>query len=595
MALIKPSTCHGCPLETRSFGFLRPAGSGSLGVFICGEAGGKNEALLGEGFVKWADAGSVLNKAIERAGYVREQFVFGNIAMCQPPDNKFENVWYEQKAAQHCKVHMDQLVRDYKPRVILALGNTALKHLTGMTGRHRTVSSLRGYVLPSTRYPGMLVVPSFHPSYLRRGAMKLFRILVQDIGRAVDVAQGKDTNYDLEPRPPRGFNLHPSIEDARSYLRMVQENPQLRLAYDIETAHNVDVDESEIMWVDEEEGEEEKDVDEVLFNLARGASNITQVQFSTKVGDAICFPWRGDFRAIGRDILRTSNPKIGHNNWRFDDVVLGREGIRVLGRRADTMWAWHNYQPDLPAHLQFVASHFGQPFPWKHFMGSDFEFYGACDVDVLHRIWDRLPPAMGAKTDGLPYSVNNFDNYHNHVERINAIVERISQRGIPVNDEERIAFGKDLDGMKEDYYDQLNNIYPHALRKAEPPSGFVRIPAEVAEATEAWFPALGGSFTHEGTVYALREFQVEESVYEEYQEECKCKKKCKQCGGSRVVTKRRKTGATTPTLVERWCRLRDFAPSYQQVADYIIDKKHKMPRRVGAKKEERNKASTGKL
>ncbi len=571
--LSRPAACRGCPLDKISQGFSRPVGTGALGVLVVAEALGEHEAREGYPLVPWAESGSMFQRALDKAGIDRDQLALWNIVACRPPSNKFENMPWEWGAAQHCRVHFNEVLERFRPRVILALGNTALKHLTGMTGKSRTVSSLRGYVLPSTRHPGILVVPTYHPSFLRRGATSLFRVFVQDILLAVEVAQGGGS-YSLEPEPPPGFLLNPSEKDVRDLLERLRAQPELLLAYDIETDRSIAVDESELFKLEEDDDAEENDKEneeEARFDIQKAlAGPIVQVQFSVGVGHALSIPFTERFVPTMREILGSSNPKIGHNCWRFDDPMLRLSGLRVNGQRSDTLWAWHHTQPDLPAHLQFVASQFGQPYPWKHLAGQDLAFYGACDVDVLHRIWNQLPDAMRAKSvkgwDDRCEIRSLFEGYKQHVEDLNPILEKMSERGIPVNREKLEEFGRDIDKLKDAAYLKLDEMYPVEIRKVA--SFYKRTPANT-----------------EGLVQRNVEFEDKEILH--IRQECLCKKGCKKCDGTHFYTKQiRGDKRKVNRLV--WCRLREFAPGFDQIGAYILYKGHAIPTRATKKGEGTN-------
>src|SRR4030095_1456469 len=148
--LDKPEACIGCALYGDGKGFVRTEGTGSLGVLIIGEAGGKSEKQQGLPFRPFAQAGSQLETIIKLAGFSRQQFGIGNIVNCQPPNDWLSGAPYEVAAIGHCQVHRDRFVANYRPKCILALGEIAFRTLTGLAGEKQTISHMRGYVLDST-------------------------------------------------------------------------------------------------------------------------------------------------------------------------------------------------------------------------------------------------------------------------------------------------------------------------------------------------------------------------------------------------------------------------------------------------------------
>lgn len=367
------------PFPIKSIGV--PEGTGANGVLVLGEAPGEHEEHVGTPFVKSAPAGAVLERAIKRCGYAREQFVLWNTVPARPPKNYLEGAPYEAEAVEWGREWVDKVVREYKPRCILALGNVALRSLTGLAGRHRSVSALRGYALP-TRY-GIPVIGSFHPSFLRRGGMPLLSVLMHDIKLAVAVAHGAPTRFfspvvwrdwEYVPQPtfdmytpvvPPGYITHPTEGDAWEFLEEARDAKLV--AYDIETPYSSNTSEDE---TDELEDR-----------------TILSIQFSTGVGTGIYLPWQPPFDGIARSVLALPGEKVGANSWRFDDPILRAHGAELNGRRHDVRWAFHHLQPDLRGSLQFIASFYANEMgPWKHLSEFAPQVYGIRDVDVLMRI-----------------------------------------------------------------------------------------------------------------------------------------------------------------------------------------------------------------
>jgi uracil-DNA glycosylase family 4 len=330
-----------------------------------------------------APSGSIFERAIRRVGYDRDQFVIFNTIPTHPPKNWINPRW-ERSAIEWGRTYVDRVIRDYKPRCILALGNVALKALTGLSGEGRGVGHMRGWVLKGASSPP--VIATYHPSFIRREAMPLFPVLMHDIKLAVAVANTRvgervkffspvvwrDWEYEgfkprgaEEPLVPDGYQTHPTVEDAERFLEEAQD--AVLCAYDIETPRSGGED----------------DTDEL------GETKILSIQFSIKAGSGIYLPWHAPYDDIARRILALPNDKAGANVWRFDDPLLRKHGCELNGRIHDIRWAWHHLQPDLKAGLQFVASFYqevGFRAPWKHLHISHPGFYGIADVDAVQRI-----------------------------------------------------------------------------------------------------------------------------------------------------------------------------------------------------------------
>jgi len=552
--LSHPLDCRGCPLDKTGRGFSRPEGHGILGVLVVAEALGGNEALDGLPLREYAPAGSVWEQALRRcpgpAGPLRrDHFVLWNIVACQPPRNWLDGAPWEAGAIRHCKVHFDEVFRNTQPRCILTLGAVSTRTLTGLAGRSLGIEMVRGYVLKSIPEYDCWVVPTYHPSYLRRGSKKrsedtgaktgggagkggmhLLHVLRHDILLAVNVARNGFQRQKVR------YDTRPGLEDVRSYLRRVRENPRLPVSFDIET--------NESGFLDE-------------MDLEEASGLIQMIQFSSEAGSGIALPFRGEYVDLAREILATPNVKVGHNAWKFDNPRLAAAGIEVKGSCHDTMEMWRRMQPDLPAGLQFVASFYGYPEPWKHLVDTEFEYYGCADVDATLRIFGKLPDDMKAR--------GCWRSYEQHVYGYEPALSDMSGRGIRVNDKERVELGEMVERKVAEVEKKIQDLVPDAVRNVHPKTGYVKPPkengklVEEGQETSILITRKGGKVNWPAH-WALRKFSLTN----------------------------RKTGEEFEEV--RWCKLLDFNPgSSDQLKAYIRQKGHQVP------KDRRGKETTAKL
>ena len=363
-----------CPIPNAR-GVGKSEGTGANGVLILGESLGSDEVEDGGlPYRPHAQAGSVLERAITRIGTRREQYVVFNAVPTQPPGNKIAGTKWESAAIEWGREYVEEIIDRYKPRCILATGAIPIRAASGLCGDKLSVSHLAGYVVPGVKdwYPP--VVCTFHPSYLRRGAMSHMSVLMRTLRLAIDVARtGRKAILPPTDNPPAGYILHPTEEQARECLYQVQHQPEKGwLAYDIETHYSTD----------EEDAEEH-------------AGDIKSIQFSLTPETGIFMPWREPYIQIAKQALSSNGRKINWNGWRFDDPTLRVNGCEINGQIIDLMWAWHHWQPDLPRKLQFAAAMQGPRiatpshswgYPWKHIDRVNPPFYGIVDVDVLQWI-----------------------------------------------------------------------------------------------------------------------------------------------------------------------------------------------------------------
>src|SRR6185312_7054285 len=280
-----------------------------------------------------AQAGSKLEEVFRLCGYTRNQFFLWNVIGCQPPNDLLAGATYEANAISHCDVHFSKHLGNFstsrKSMAILALGNIALSKLTGVSGdaeEKQSIAHLRGYVLPSSYGP---VISSYHPSFLKRGKPAFTSYLIQDLKKAVAVAQGEFTNFPShyswkEP----DYNEFASVEDAESFYRHVKDNKNLFISYDIETPITSVLEEDE--------------------RGKRESHKIDQIQFSCRKGMGIAFKWEGRFIEIAKRILALPNHSGNHNCWNFDNPRLVSNGVEIGSEvNHDTMWMFKHWHPGL--------------------------------------------------------------------------------------------------------------------------------------------------------------------------------------------------------------------------------------------------------
>lgn len=379
--LVKPPLCRGCPLYQSGRGFSHNEGSGSSKVLLIGEALGENEAIEGLPFRPFAQAGSMLQRTINDLGMRRDEFAITNIVRCRPPNNLLEGQSYEMEAISRCRTYLRETIHTYSPRVIVALGGVPLKALTGLFGRKKNISTMRGYVLWSEEF-SLPIVPTLHPSFIARGNKNMLGTFARDVLKAVKIAKGElieGRDYYLNPQRDyeNEYNLSATVGDINAALLYLKKNPSLSLAYDIETVDSI-----------KEEDETE---------ISREVREITQFQVSWQKGQALVLPRENystnTFFSAIKAFMDLPNEKLDFNGWHFDVPTLRENNVRV-GKTLDVMTMFRHWQPDVPSSLQNVASYFGFPFPWKHLSGDNLPFYGAADVDSLQWIYPNLKLLM---------------------------------------------------------------------------------------------------------------------------------------------------------------------------------------------------------
>lgn len=154
-------------------------GVGSLDadIFFCGEAPGAEEEEQSEPFV--GPAGQLLTKVILAMGLSRERVYIGNIMNYRPPmESAFGNRPPTTEEMNYCLPFLKGQLDIVKPKVIVALGKTAVDGLLGPDPKRR-MGQVRGQWHSFQNIP---LMPTFHPSYLlRNNTLKAKRQVWEDI------------------------------------------------------------------------------------------------------------------------------------------------------------------------------------------------------------------------------------------------------------------------------------------------------------------------------------------------------------------------------------------------------------------------------
>lgn len=328
-------------------------------IALVGEAPGQSEELTGRPFV--GSAGQELTRMLGDAGIVRSQCFLTNVFTKRPQDNKIENFCcskLEIKAIvgpelyKHYKYpgllannyvrpeHLCELVRLkeelelVKPNLVVALGNTALWALCGVTG----ITKVRGTLVESSLVPGLKVLPTFHPAnILREWSNRI--VAVADLIKAKS-----EMEYAEIRRPRRTVHIAETLEDVHEiYKRLMQAE---RFAVDIETA----------------------------------LPQITCIGFAPNKHVAYVIPlvdkrkplyhaWQDPQEEIWvwnmiRNLLWSQIPKVFQNGM-YDMQCLLSVGIAVNNPADDTMLLHHAMYPEMQKDLGFLGSVYTEEQSWK--------------------------------------------------------------------------------------------------------------------------------------------------------------------------------------------------------------------------------------
>lgn len=374
----KPTTpCGACPLAVVGSGFVQGDGPLPSSILIVGEAPGETEAKTGKPFV--GQAGKLLDKLLKRAGIERSMCRVANVICCRPPSNALAGAPYEHEAIGACSPLLEEEIKKCQPKVIVALGATAFRRLTGLTG----ITRYRGFPI---RHPsGAWIVPTFHPSFLlprpgQKDTVKLTGVVTLDLRKVKDILEHGfsklPTHYLLDPTPTEAEVF------AAEYEQALIHGTTLGLSADIETPGKLAKGEAE----DEENDE-------------YGSTQILRISFCFKPGYSMSIPWQPQYMNVIRRLLENPDGAIIFwNGYAFDRPILELNGIKVSGIIYDAMWAWHLLQSDLPRGLESVTSHYAYDIgAWKHYSESEPARYNAIDADAAYRNFAGIKKDLEAR------------------------------------------------------------------------------------------------------------------------------------------------------------------------------------------------------
>lgn len=153
-------SCRRCPLHKTRTNAVPGEGYLNADVMLVGEAPGRNEDEQGRPFV--GAAGQLLNELLERAGMPRPTVYITNVVKCRPPNNRTPTD--EEVAA--CVDYLKDEIRLVRPKVIVALGNTAGSTLFSLAGlRWRGATAERGRRVKVTiEGVSVVLLPTYHPA-----------------------------------------------------------------------------------------------------------------------------------------------------------------------------------------------------------------------------------------------------------------------------------------------------------------------------------------------------------------------------------------------------------------------------------------------
>ena len=180
----KVYSCASCGLYQNCLSpKMKPHGKGRKRILTLGEGPGETEDARGK---QWqGKVGRKLSRVLKSLGVdLFEDCWSINAVNCRPPKNRTPTN-YEISC---CRSSILALIKEKKPHMIIALGNSAVESIIGHSWKQNIggISKWRGWTIPD-REIGAWICPVFHPSFVVRqsGFPEVETIWLQDLKNAL--------------------------------------------------------------------------------------------------------------------------------------------------------------------------------------------------------------------------------------------------------------------------------------------------------------------------------------------------------------------------------------------------------------------------
>ncbi|MFL6581563.1 MAG: UdgX family uracil-DNA binding protein [Burkholderiales bacterium] len=156
--------CTACPLWRNATQTVFGEGDARARAILVGEQPGDAEDLKGHPFI--GPAGAILDRALVDAGLDRAELYVTNAVKhfkWEPRGKRRMHKTPAQQEIEACRQWLDREIETIKPDLIIGLGATAARALTG---RAVKLGELRGKIIRRENEPSLLF--TVHPSYVLR-------------------------------------------------------------------------------------------------------------------------------------------------------------------------------------------------------------------------------------------------------------------------------------------------------------------------------------------------------------------------------------------------------------------------------------------
>jgi len=189
------SNCQRCTLCAARNNIVVDRGNPQSHIMAIGEGPGENEDLQGAAFV--GRAGKLLDQILAAINLdTNRDILIANVVKCRPPENRQPR----PLEVASCKPFLQKQIELIKPRVILLLGATALRHMAPAK-QEFSMAEEAGKFFTLEEYPGIQFMVLYHPAFLLRDPRKKI-----DMWRHVKTLKTYLEENDLMPKKTASGN-----------------------------------------------------------------------------------------------------------------------------------------------------------------------------------------------------------------------------------------------------------------------------------------------------------------------------------------------------------------------------------------------------
>lgn len=416
--------------------YVPGCGSSSAKLVVVGEAPGGEEEFQGEPFV--GPSGRLVDKLLLEVGSSRSEVYLTNVVKIRPPDNNIKRLRELNRTVEEFVPQLWEEIHSINPNCILALGNTALKALTGNDG----ILKWRGSILKNSQSALPKVIATTHPASLlhatTEGGAKSWKDLVyirEDFRRAVEQSKFKELIL-----PQRTLSV---ARNSRDLIRFLERNQNKELvSLDVETLKTIPL----------------------CIGLAfssHEAISVPLIEADPPIPmHDLTYIWRVLIEFLGdlKDKI-----KICGQNMKFDEGRCKDIGI-TFKVHFDMMLGWHTLYPEMYKKLQFISSILTEE-PYYKDEGKEFN----PKKDKIDRLflYNAKDAAVELEcTNKIIDELKEFDLYNwfmDNIMPLHKLYFDIDKTGILVDKEIRRNLTKKYVDMRDLKHDQLVKLIGHEI------------------------------------------------------------------------------------------------------------------------------------